>query len=115
MIARSVPAKALPRADSRGAEVRTRVEAEAGTIVIMRANGVRTLAAWCIGRGWRSFSGFRRERLSRRPAGAVIWPEAAVPAVRAPGRRRAVELERDLQARADHASEWRVLHLSVNL
>ena len=55
MIARSVPAKALPRADSRSAEARTRVEAEAGTIVIMRAKGVRTLAAWCLGRGCNLF------------------------------------------------------------
>jgi hypothetical protein len=33
------------------------------TLGNMRANGVRTLAAWCFGRGCKQPSGSRRERL----------------------------------------------------
>jgi hypothetical protein len=62
------------------------------TLGNMRANGVRTLAAWCLGRSCNHHRILDVSSYSD-DVPVPIRPEAAVPALRAPGRRRAAELE----------------------
>ena len=62
------------------------------TLGNMRANGVHTLAVWCLGRYCNHFQ-ILREQLFRRHIGVLFWSALALRTLRSPGCRCAAELE----------------------